>query len=109
LDATGQFELKSLSKLTGISSFKEIRENGLYYVDKTELLVELARSQKHSFLSRPRRFGKTLVVSVLEHLFLGHESLFKGLYAEKNWDWKKSLELILVEKLPTLSTLNCTQ
>lgn len=71
----------------GLQSFKEIRENDYLYVDKTAYLCALADSGKYHFLSRPRRFGKSLTLTTLKELFLAQEHLFSGLYAEKNWNW----------------------
>lgn len=63
----------------GIQSFKEIRENGCIYVDKTADIYNLVTNTKYYFLSRPRRFGKSLLVSTLEEFFHGNRALFKGL------------------------------
>lgn len=71
----------------GIQSFREIREGDYYYVDKTPFIVQLYDQGKHYFLSRPRRFGKSLLIDTLKALFEGQQALFKDLYAEKNWDW----------------------
>jgi hypothetical protein len=68
------------------SDFKEIRFSDIPYVDKTHLFQELFQHQ-YVFLSRPRRFGKTLLVSTLNELFLGHKELFQGLNCEKTWNW----------------------
>ncbi len=72
---------------TGIQSFREIREEGMYYVDKTGYAKRLVDGDKHNFLSRPRRFGKSLFVDTLKHLFEGNEELFRGLYIHDKWDW----------------------
>ena len=72
----------------GIQSFEQIREDGYVYVDKTALLYELVSKGKIYFLSRPRRFGKSLLISTLENYFLGHKELFRGLAIdslEKEW------------------------
>ena len=72
----------------GIQSFDQIINNGYVYVDKTELVYRLATEGKIYFLGRPRRFGKSLLVSTLEHYFLGHKELFKGLKIdslEREW------------------------
>ena len=72
----------------GIQSFDQIRNEGYVYVDKTALIYQLVTTGKIYFLSRPRRFGKSLLVSTLEHYFLGHKELFKGLameQLEKDW------------------------
>ena len=72
----------------GIQSFEQIREDGYVYVDKTALIYELVSKGKIYFLSRPRRFGKSLLISTLENYFLGHKELFRGLAIdslEKEW------------------------
>ena len=74
----------------GIQNFKEIREGGYLYIDKTELIHKLANTGKYYFLSRPRRFGKSLLVSTIEAYFLGKKDLFKGLAMEKlETEWKE--------------------
>lgn len=67
----------------GIQSFAQIREDGFVYVDKTELVYDLVKRGKTYFLSRPRRFGKSLLISTLEAYFLGKRELFKGLAIEQ--------------------------
>jgi hypothetical protein len=72
----------------GIQNFEKIRKGGYVYVDKTALLYEMANSGSYYFLSRPRRFGKSLLLSTLEAYFLGQKDLFKGLaieQLEKDW------------------------
>ena len=71
----------------GIQNFREIREDGCYYVDKTPLMHRLATEGKHYFLSRPRRFGKSLFLDTLKELFEGSEALFEGLHIHRRWDW----------------------
>ena len=71
----------------GIQTFNEIRQGNYYYIDKTELALRLSNEGKHYFLSRPRRFGKSLFLDTLKELFEGNEVLFKGLAAENQWDW----------------------
>ncbi len=72
----------------GIQTLREIREDGAhYYVDKTPLALQLIAQGKYYFLSRPRRFGKSLFLDTLKELFEGNAPLFKGLYAEHHWDW----------------------
>ena len=66
----------------GIQTFREIREGGHYYVDKTDYIRRMDRGGKHYFLSRPRRFGKSLLVDTIKELFEGSEALFRGLAAE---------------------------
>ena len=72
----------------GIQSFEEIRKNGYCYVDKTALIYQLVSSGKYYFLSRPRRFGKSLLLSTLDAYFSGKKELFKGLFMEqKQKEW----------------------
>ena len=72
----------------GIQSFADIRTRGFVYVDKTALVYQMALRGKFYFLSRPRRFGKSLLVSTMEAYFLGKKELFKGLAIEKlETDW----------------------
>ena len=71
----------------GIQTFREIREDGCYYVDKTTYAARLVAEGKHYFLSRPRRFGKSLFVDTLKELFEGDEALFRGLTVHGDWDW----------------------
>ena len=63
----------------GREDFADIRERGAYYSDKTGFLCDLAKEEIPYFLSRPRRFGKTLLLSTLEYILRGREDLFKGL------------------------------
>ena len=72
----------------GIQTFSEIREEHYVYVDKTALIHDLVTTGKVYFLSRPRRFGKSLLISTLEALFLGRKDLFKGLaIADTDYDF----------------------
>jgi hypothetical protein len=72
----------------GIQSFREIRERGMVYVDKTDLIYELVDTSKYVFLSRPRRFGKSLLTSTLHCYFEGRKELFEGLAMEQlEADW----------------------
>ena len=72
----------------GMQSFESIRQNNFLYIDKTKHIYSLANSNRYYFLSRPRRFGKSLFLSTLKAYFLGKKELFKGLYietVEKQW------------------------
>ena len=71
----------------GIQTFRTIREGGYYYVDKTAALQRLVDEGTHYFLSRPRRFGKSLLVDTLKELFEGNRPLFEGLAVHDRWDW----------------------
>ena len=72
----------------GIQNFEKIRNDGYVYVDKTELIYKLADMGSYYFLSRPRRFGKSLLISTMDAYFSGKRELFKGLAIEKlEHDW----------------------
>jgi hypothetical protein len=80
----------------GIQTFRDIREGGYYYVDKTAFAHRLATTGKYYFLSRPRRFGKSLFLDTLAELFAGNEPLFRGLYCHDKWDWSKKHPVIRI-------------
>ena len=71
----------------GMQTFRQIREQGCYYVDKTAYLGRLLDEGRHYFLSRPRRFGKSLFLDTCKELFEGAEPLFRGLAVHDRWDW----------------------
>jgi len=78
----------------GIQTFKDIIEGGFYYVDKTHFIPKL--TSKYYFLSRPRRFGKSLFLDTLKEAFSGNKELFKGLYLYDNWNWEKKYPVIKI-------------
>ncbi|HMQ48721.1 MAG TPA: AAA family ATPase [Saprospiraceae bacterium] len=78
----------------GIQSFKKLREDNLLYVDKTEILYRLTRYSNYFFLSRPRRFGKSLTLSTLKELFSGQQALFEGLWIYDHWNWEETHPVI---------------
>ena len=67
----------------GIQTFSEVREGDYIYIDKTDMVYRMAQSFKYVFLSRPRRFGKSLLASTLHSYFAGKKELFKGLAVER--------------------------
>ena len=71
----------------GLQTFSEIIEQGYAYVDKTAHAWAMVSQGKSYFLSRPRRFGKSLFLDTLKELFEGSEALFRGLYIHEHWDW----------------------
>jgi len=82
---------------TSTPNFKSLRKNNFYYVDKTRYLYNLTEEENYFFLSRPRRFGKSLLVSTLHYLFEGEKELFKGLYIYDHWDdWSKKYPVIKI-------------
>ncbi len=89
------FKIKDGMKLPiGIQSFEEIRRGGYYYVDKTRFVKELVDNGKYYFLSRPRRFGKSLFLDTLRCAFEGRRELFEGLFLEHNWNWEEKYPVI---------------
>jgi hypothetical protein len=80
----------------GIQTFAKLRDDGHYYVDKTGYAVELAQSGNCYFLSRPRRFGKSLFLDTLKQMFEGKRSLFHGLVADERWDWSRTHPVIRI-------------
>ena len=76
---------------TGIQSFYIIREEGYLYVDKTDMVWNLAnKGLKYNYLSRPRRFGKSVLVDTLQYYFEGRKELFEGLkIMDLEKDWKE--------------------
>jgi hypothetical protein len=79
---------------TGIGTFSTLIENDYLYVDKTEYIYKFIKPGQKFFLSRPRRFGKSLLVSVLKELFSANKKLFKDLYIYDKWDWTESYPVI---------------
>ena len=74
----------------GLQDFSQIRRNGYYYVDKTDIVYKMTHTDRVYFLSRPRRFGKSLLISTLRDYFLGKKELFTGLAMEKlEKEWKQ--------------------
>ena len=73
----------------GIQTFRKLREQGCYYVDKTPYIQRLLDEGTHYFLSRPRRFGKSLFLDTLKEFFEGSEELFTGLYIHDRHDWSQ--------------------
>jgi hypothetical protein len=80
----------------GIQTFAKIREAEYYYVDKTNFVLTLIEQGSHYFLSRPRRFGKSLFLDTLKELFEGNEPLFRGLYAHDRWNWQITYPVIKI-------------
>ena len=94
----------------GIQNFEKIRQDGYFYIDKTALMYQMVKTGSYYFLSRPRRFGKSLLISTLEAYFQGKKELFTGLAVEKlEKDWVKYPILHLdlnIEKYDTPDSLD---
>jgi hypothetical protein len=80
----------------GIQTFAQIREDNCYYVDKTPHILRLIHEGKYYFLSRPRRFGKSLLLDTIAELFDGNRALFSGLHADARWDWSQRFPVVRV-------------
>jgi len=80
----------------GIQTFAKLREDDCYYVDKTGFVRRLLAEGAHYFLSRPRRFGKSLLLDTLAELFTGNEPLFRGLEIHPHWDWSVRYPVIRI-------------
>ncbi len=81
----------------GIPTLSEIISDGYYYVDKTGLAFNLIERGKYYFLSRPRRFGKSLFIDTLKEIFEGNEALFQGLQIHPLWDWQRRHPVIVID------------
>jgi len=87
----------ALQKLPiGIQTFSKIREDDYIYIDKTDIAYELINSYQYVFLSRPRRFGKSLFLDTLKNIFEGNQEHFKGLAIEPKWDWDTKYPVIKI-------------
>ena len=94
----------------GVQNFESLRKDGYYYIDKTELIYKIVSEGRYYFLSRPRRFGKSLLLSTIHAYFDGKRELFEGLaieQLEKNWVKRPVLHLDLnIEKYDTPESLD---
>ncbi|HYN79559.1 MAG TPA: ATP-binding protein [Lamprocystis sp. (in: g-proteobacteria)] len=80
----------------GIQTFAKIREDDCYYVDKTGFIRQLIAQGSQYFLSRPRRFGKSLLLDTIAEVFAGNEPLFRGLAIHPHWDWSVRFPVIRI-------------
>ncbi|MDR0913419.1 MAG: AAA family ATPase [Methanobrevibacter sp.] len=80
-----------------IDNFEDMITGDFIYVDKTKHIYNMINEGNKYFLSRPRRFGKTLLISTLKELFNGNKKLFKGLYIENKWDWRENYPVLTID------------
>ena len=95
----------------GIQTFSKIREDNYIYIDKTKEALDLITNYQYSFLSRPRRFGKSLFLDTLRNIFEGKKEYFKGLYIYDKQDWTQKYPVIKISwggKLRTIEDLEYT-
>ncbi|ACU64067.1 ATP-binding protein [Chitinophaga pinensis] len=78
----------------GLQDFRKIRKEGFLYVDKTQSIYKLIDSGNYYFLSRPRRFGKSLLLSTIKEIFSGNKELFEGLWIHDQWNWEQKHPVI---------------
>ena len=99
-----------LKKLpVGIQTFKNIIQENYLYIDKTDLAYNLISEYKYVFLSRPRRFGKSLFLDTLHNIFEGNKELFVGLDIYDKYNWEESYPVIKIEwrrNMQTIEKLN---
>ena len=80
----------------GISTLSKIIDENYLYIDKTKEAYDLITNHSYSFLSRPRRFGKSLFLDTLKEIFKGNKKLFEGLYIYDKWDWEDKYPVIKI-------------
>lgn len=81
----------------GINTLSAMLANDMVYVDKTRMAWDLTRLPGRYFLSRPRRFGKSLFVDTLKEIFEGNRALFDGLFIHDKWDWSRKHPVIKID------------
>ncbi|WP_258005806.1 AAA family ATPase, partial [Cylindrospermopsis raciborskii] len=81
----------------GINTLDKLRGSNCIYVDKTPLALQLIKQPGAFFLSRPRRFGKSLFIDTLKEIFEGNQKLFEGLYIHDQWDWSRKFPVIKID------------
>ena len=81
----------------GIQDFAKLINTKSVYIDKTEILYKLVTNLEYVFLSRPRRFGKSLTISTLDYLFQGKKELFKELWIYNHWNWKETNPVLRID------------
>ncbi|MEA3492365.1 MAG: AAA family ATPase [Campylobacterota bacterium] len=102
----GNLTMKLKKLPIGIQTFKIIREEDYIYIDKTKEALELIENYKYTFLSRPRRFGKSLFLDTLHNIFEGKKELFEGLYIYDKWDFDTTYPVIKISWDGNLQTTN---
>ncbi len=80
----------------GHQEFSEVIGNNCIYIDKTEIIYKLITEGQYYFISRPRRFGKSLLANTIKELYLGNKKLFKGLWIYDKWDWETVYPVIKI-------------
>ncbi|HOK93073.1 MAG TPA: AAA family ATPase, partial [Spirochaetota bacterium] len=89
----------------GIQTFEKIRSDDYIYIDKTDIAFDIITNYNYVFLSRPRRFGKSLFLDTLRNIFEGKKELFKGLAIYDKWNWEETYPVIKISFSGVLSTM----
>jgi hypothetical protein len=89
----------------GIQTFEKIRSDDYIYIDKTDIAFDIITNYTYVFLSRPRRFGKSLFLDTLRNIFEGKKELFKGLAIYDKWNWEETYPVIKISFSGVLSTV----
>ncbi len=93
----------------GIQTFQDVIDGNYLYIDKTKEAYELIDNFRYVFLSRPRRFGKSLFIDTLHNIFEGNRELFNGLYIYDKWDWEVKYPVIKIDWAGNFKTLESTE
>jgi len=93
----------------GIQTFRHIREENYIYIDKTDMAFDIIENYKYAFLSRPRRFGKSLFLDTLHNIFEGNKALFEGLAIYDKWNWEETYPVIRIDWAGDFKTLENTK
>jgi hypothetical protein len=93
----------------GIQTFEKIRSDDYVYVDKTKIALELITKNSYIFLSRPRRFGKSLFMDTIHNIYEGNKEYFKDLYIEDKWDWDVTYPVIKISFAGIFSSVKNTE
>ena len=93
----------------GIQTFRKIIEGDYIYIDKTDIALDMIESYQYVFLSRPRRFGKSLFLDTLHNIFEGNKDLFEGLDIYDRWDFDDTYPVIRIDWSGNFKTLESTK
>ena len=93
----------------GIQTFRKIIEGDYIYIDKTDIALDMIESYQYVFLSRPRRFGKSLFLDTLHNIFEGNKNLFEGLNIYDRWDFDDTYPVIRIDWSGNFKTLESTK
>lgn len=93
----------------GIQTFEKIRTDNYIYIDKTKIALDLISNNSYIFLSRPRRFGKSLFMDTIHNIYEGNKEYFKDLYIYDKWDWEVSYPVVKISFAGIFSSVKNTE